>query len=431
MRILVVDDEIFNITVAKDILASEFSELDKDFCMDPQQVLSLLFEKEYDIILLDIIMPKMNGIEVLKQIRKIKRFCDIPIIMLTSVDDKVSFKKCFEYGAKDYISKPIDIIVFNARLRSALQNRSNILSLKKLLLTTQQQNKELANLNNQLEETKFHMIQKEKLISIGELAAGVAHEINNPMGYISSNLETLSKYVKKISDATYEFRDFILNSDVDIYVSEKFEAIGKKYKTDFILDDIGDLLAESKEGAVRVTRIVDSLRNFSRGGEEDKKLTYPFSEIINEVLLITRNESKYVADIQESFDPDLDIYCNKIQIQQVLINLIVNSVYAIKNKQNSNERGLILVESFIKNNYTVLKISDNGNGIPEKIMTKIFDPFFTTKEVGSGTGLGLSISYDIIHHKHHGKIFATSNPDSGTVFEIHLPLINKNTEVEQ
>jgi signal transduction histidine kinase/ABC-type phosphate/phosphonate transport system substrate-binding protein len=279
----------------------------------------------------------------------------------------------------------------------------------------------LKNMNSKLEEaylelqhTQSQILQQEKMASIGQLAAGVAHEINNPMGFISSNLSSLGKYMEKISTFNAALIEAV-QSRGDSETLAVLNELRKKMKIDFILGDISDLLAESHDGADRVRRIVQDLKSFSHVDETECK---PFSinECLSSTLNMARNEIKYVADVEEELDPDLPpLNCYPQQLNQVFMNILVNAAHAMEG------HGTIKVKSEREANDIVVRISDSGKGIPAENLTRIFEPFFTTKEVGKGTGLGLSISYDIIK-KHGGIMTVESEVGVGTTFIIRLPL---------
>lgn len=426
MKILVVDDEKFNLVMARDIIISNVVGSEVVLCNSPQNVMTMLTQNEIDIILMDIIMPNINGISLLKEIRSKDGYKDIPIIMFTGVSDKESFKQCFEYGANDYISKPIDITEFTARMQAAVRSRKNTLILKEMLKRVASQYEELQEVTRKLKETQFYLIQKEKLASLGEIAAGVAHEINNPIGFVNSNLETMEKYLAKIIALISVYGDFVASvADENISRQQLLEekqrihTLEKQQKIHFVLDDLAPLIKESKDGVDRVSKIVRSLRNFARSGTEDEITMNDLNQIVEEALLITKNEIKYTANIDKRLGDIPNITCDKSQIGQVLINIFINASQAIKS-QKREEMGNIIVETFQENNNVICRVTDDGPGIKAEYLGRIFDPFFTTKEVGSGTGLGLSIAYGIIK-QHGGELSVSNEIERGASFLIRLP----------
>lgn len=283
-------------------------------------------------------------------------------------------------------------------------------------------NSKLENAYAELQQTQSQIMQQEKMASIGQLAAGVAHEINNPMGFISSNLSSLGKYMEKISVFNTALLEAV-ESTGDRDTLDKLNDLRKKMKIDFILGDISGLLAESHDGAERVRRIVQDLKSFSHVDDVQCK---PFS--INECLISTlnmaRNEIKYIADVEQEYDPDLPLLnCYPQQLNQVFMNILVNAAHAMEG------HGVITIKTMREADEVVVRISDTGKGIPPENLSRIFEPFFTTKEVGKGTGLGLSISYDIVK-KHGGVITVESEVGIGTTFVIRLPLSHQFTNGE-
>jgi len=427
MKILVVDDSPFYLAMANKYL-EEISDIREVYlCGNPYEVVDIIDDRKIDIVIMDLIMPELSGFELLKLIRSNRRYDDIPIIMFTSMDDVESYKKCYELGASDFISKPINVIEFNARIKVAIQTKASSNDYIKLIELTQNQNIELKEINAKLADTKFHLVQSEKMAAIGNLAAGIAHEINNPMGYIASNCDVLSKYISRLQEyvefieQTFEGAKHILDP-LGIDAINLIQAKAKQLKIDMIRTEIEGLQSDTKEGMKRVTEIVQSLKVFARSVRDEEKDTYNLSDIINQALLISHNEIKYYANVETSVPDDIIIYCNKVQIGQVLINILVNAAQAIKSQQRAG-MGTIKVFAETNDEFITIRITDDGPGIPEGNLLKLFDPFFTTKEIGQGTGLGLSISYDIIANKHHGLIEVNSELGSGTVFVITLPRI--------
>jgi PAS domain S-box-containing protein len=262
--------------------------------------------------------------------------------------------------------------------------------------TTQELEKTLAELN----EAQSQIYQQEKLASIGQLAAGVAHEINNPMGFITSNLGSLDKYINRLSEFIGVVDQAMQGCCADEQSAPVLEA-RKRLKIDRILDDAHQLIAESQDGTGRVRRIVQDLKSFSRVDQAETALI-DLNESLETTINIAWNELKYVAVLKREFGDIPKIKCFPQQLNQVFLNLLVNAAHAL-----SENHGTITVRTEQDGNSVLVKVSDTGCGMPPEVQRRIFEPFFTTKEVGKGTGLGLSISYDIIK-KHGGTIKVTS-----------------------
>ncbi|MBW8039008.1 MAG: HAMP domain-containing protein [Planctomycetes bacterium] len=288
---------------------------------------------------------------------------------------------------------------------------------------------ELENANHGLKEMQSQMVQSEKLASIGQLAAGVAHEMNTPIGFVASNFQTLESYVDKIKKLLGMYGE--LTNEIDTLgkseLLNKATAIGKSredMKIDFVLEDIQELFDDSKEGLDRVTDIIQTLRDFSRIDRSGSLEKYDLNEGIKATLIVAQNEIKYDADVKTEFSELPRILCHSDQINQVLLNILVNAVQAINSRQREG-MGAITIKTYAADSEVICEISDDGPGIDPDTLSKIFDPFFTTKSAGEGTGLGLSVSYDIIVHKHDGKLLAESTVDKGTKFTIKLPIAVK------
>ena len=275
-------------------------------------------------------------------------------------------------------------------------------------------------LNSQLKEAQAHLLQSEKLASIGQLAAGVAHEINNPIGYINSNLNSLKNYINNLLELVtiYEAAE-ANNTNADQTLQIK--AFKQKIDLEYLKTDVIDLLDESHEGAIRVKKIVQDLKDFSH---IDSNEAWEWSDLhsgLESTLNIINSEIKYKAKIVKQFGNLPQVKCLPHQLNQVFMNLLVNAAHAIE------QEGTITLRTETLNDNVLIEISDTGKGIAAEHQDKIFDPFFTTKPVGIGTGLGLSVSYTIIK-KHHGQIQMTSKPDQGTIFKIILPINGPVTE---
>jgi two-component system NtrC family sensor kinase len=272
------------------------------------------------------------------------------------------------------------------------------------------------------------LVQQEKMAGIGQLSAGIAHEINNPLGYTQSNLDTLKKYLDKIKVFIETLRGFestlqIENSEAVQRIIANIHASRKKNKIDVIYDDIEDIIVESIVGLSRIEKIVKSLLGFARTSISSKLEDYDLNKGIKDTLAIANNEIKYFATVVEDLGSIPYIKAVGSSINQVLLNLILNAVHAIREAQRE---GILTLKTFEKDGCIFCEITDNGIGMPKANFEHIFTPFFTTKPVGEGTGLGLSIAYDIIVNKHAGQIKVESELGAGTTFTLILPPNNES-----
>lgn len=278
-------------------------------------------------------------------------------------------------------------------------------------------------LQREIDERKqleSQLVQSEKLASLGQLAAGVAHEINNPIGFISSNLGALDGYFKQLQDMLDAYRE----AENAIGSSEVIDRLGQlreRVELDFLREDIPLLIKESKEGIGRVGQIVKDLKDFSRVDSNQEWQWTNLQQGIESTLNIVANELKYKADVVKEFQQLPDIECLPSQINQVIMNLIVNASQAM-----GPERGTITLRTGLEGETVSIEVADTGIGIEPDNLQKIFDPFYTTKPVGQGTGLGLSLSYGIVK-KHQGDISVRSEVGMGSTFRVELPVRQTKT----
>ena len=307
-------------------------------------------------------------------------------------------------GAQDELRE------LNRSLENKVKERTQALSDK---------NAELENANKHLKETQQQLLQAEKMASVGQLAAGVAHEINNPIGFVSSNLSTLKDYLslfqilldmaKKLhSDGATE----ALKARVD-----ELQAFYAQHDLDFIGEDIGPLIDESAEGLQRVSEIVKGLKIFSRIDSEESQW-YDLNHCLNTTLTMVNNKLKYICKVEKQFADLPKVYFNLGKLTQVFTNLLINAGQAI---EVTGKQGVINIATIREGDFVKVRIQDTGCGISQENLEKLFNPFFTTKPEGQGTGLGLSITYGIIQ-EHGGQIQVSSTPGEGSIFELALPI---------
>jgi len=289
--------------------------------------------------------------------------------------------------------------------------------------------------HRELKEMQCQLVQNEKLASIGQLAAGVAHEMNTPVGFVASNFQTLENYVKKIRDLLITYDELIGQIETlgKTELRNKVEGIGQfrdDLQIDFILEDIRGLFDESREGLERVTSIIQNLRDFSRIDRPGSRDEYDINKGIEATLVVVKNEIKYDADVRTEFSEVPLVFCHSGQINQVFLNILVNAAQAIKSQERDGN-GAITIRTYATETEIVCEIADDGPGIAPDNLSRVFEPFFTTKPTGKGTGLGLSISYDIVVNKHHGEFFVESTVGEGTKFTIKLPIGTKENEEQE
>ncbi len=291
---------------------------------------------------------------------------------------------------------------------------TDITSRKRMEETLQAKGEEQQQLIGKLQEAHDQLLQSEKMASIGQLAAGIAHEINNPVGFVNSNMGSLQNYVETLFGVIGGYEQVIGALPATPQSTARVAKIREQADLAFLKDDVTDLVRESMDGLKRVKEIVQSLKDFSHVGETEWQIA-DLHHGIDSTLNIVSNEIKYKATVEKDYGPLPPVKCLASQLNQVFMNLLVNAGHAIR------ERGVITIRTGVADDWVWIEIGDNGSGIAPQHLNRIFEPFFTTKPVGSGTGLGLSLSYGIIN-KHGGKIEVASEVGSGTRFTIRLPI---------
>lgn len=267
------------------------------------------------------------------------------------------------------------------------------------------------------------LLHSEKMASIGQLAAGVAHEINNPIGYVHSNLGTLQEYVANLFVLLDAYAEAMRAEDPRVQ-RPRLQALRERLDLDFISRDLPQLLAESREGIERVTKIVRDLKEFSYSGRDEVMRPVDLHRGLDSTLNIVWNDLKYKVTLEKQYGELPPVECLPSELNQVFMNLLLNAGQAIA------ERGTIVLATGCDGDEAWVAVTDSGCGIPEDALARIFDPFYTTKPVGRGTGLGLAIAYNIVA-RHHGRIEVTSRVGEGSTFRVVLPVRQPRTEAAQ
>jgi len=434
-RILIVDDNPTNLGVLSDFLDEKGYEvwIAKSGDVALQRI-------EYalpDLILLDIMMPGMDGFETCRYLKNKTETCEIPVIFMTALSDTDSKVKGLNLGAVDYITKPFQQGEVLARVKLHLK-------LYKLMRQVAKQNQTLEEkvqertfeLNQMMEELKtmqVQLIQNEKMSSLGQMVAGVAHEINNPINFIYGNLEPAEEYIENILNLIEMYQLYHPEPDAAI------QAYQEDIELEFVQEDLIKILSSMKVGATRILEIVKSLRNFSRLDESEIK-EVDIHEGIDSTLMILQNRLKVKPEHPEievikEYGNFPNMECYPGQLNQVFMNLLANAIDAIEEcysegniEEFEDNYCKIWISTELQNSdEVVIKIADNAKGIKEEVVNRIFNPFFTTKPVGKGTGMGLAISYSIVVDKHGGKLECNSKVNVGTEFIIRIP-INQNSQ---
>jgi signal transduction histidine kinase len=400
------------------------------------EALLLFREIRPNVVVTDLSMPMMNGLELIKAIKG--ESADTPCLLISGEGTMADVIEGLRLGAWDYLVKPISpldllvhaieralerarLIAENRRyqhfLEHGISERTAELEQKNLLLEAEIESRH---------KLEFQLLQAKKLEAVGQLAAGIAHEINTPIQFVSSNLGFLD-------DAFTAFD--ALMSTLQLKTAEHplstaaFEEILEENDWSYLAKELPEAIHQSREGLNRVSSIVRAMKEFSHpGGREFAPVD--INNIINVTVTVARNEWKYGSEVRLNLDralPAIPGLAN--EIGQALLNLLVNAAHAITDKLGKTPeggKGRITIATSHDDQWVNISIADTGCGIPEAILDRIFDPFFTTKEVGKGTGQGLAIAYDVVTHKHGGNLSVQSRLGEGTTFTIKLPKVRKN-----
>ncbi|MEG3966585.1 response regulator [Microcoleus sp. T2B6] len=432
-NLLVVDDTPDNLRLLSTMLS------DKGYkvrgVINGEMALKAARSTPPDLILLDITMPQMNGYEVCQHLKADGRTSGIPVIFLSALDQVLDKVTAFAVGGVDYITKPF-------HLEEVLARVENQLTLQRLQKKLHEQNarlqeseakerekaQELELALQQLQNAQAQLIQSEKMSSLGNVVAGVAHEINNPISFIKGNLSPVREYTEDLLRLVQLYAEDFPNPTAAI--QEQLEAIDFT----FLRNDLPKLIASMSIGADRIGEIVHSLRNFSRLDEAELKAV-DIHEGLESTLMILQHRLKDEADqtiikVVKEYEDLPKIECYAGQINQVFMNVLTNAIEALQSQKclandvdDTSPIPTITICTKLLSDFQVgIYITDNGPGITEDIQQRIFEPFFTTKKVGQGKGLGLSISYTIVVDNHGGQLRCFSIPDQGATLAVEIPI---------
>jgi signal transduction histidine kinase len=430
--VLIVDDNQTNLKVLCGAIAD--SGLEILVAIDGESAIEQAEYAKPHLILLDVMMPGIDGFETCIRLKKNPITRDIPIIFMTALSDIVDKVKGLSIGAVDYITKPFQteevLARINVHLKLHYLNKELEEQKNKLENRVQERTAELSQVLHELQESQLQLIQNEKMSTLGQLVAGVAHEINNPVGFLTGNLGLVSEYTSHLINHLHLYHKNYQNP------VEEIAKNAKKIYLHELIAELPQVISSMEVGIDRISNISTSLRNFSRS-DTCNKVAFDIHEGIDSTLMILKHRLK-----ASNKHPEIEVIkyygnvplveCYPGQLNQVLMNLISNAIDALEEyyqvlldeccADKHLSKILISTEVSTINDWVKISIKDNAAGIPNDVREQIFNEFFTTKKVGKGTGLGLSISQQIIQEKHHGKLSCISAIGKGTEFLIEIPI---------
>lgn len=420
--ILVVDDTPANLEVICETLSDAGYEVAT--AINGDRALKRVQAYPPDLILLDVQMPGIDGFETCQRLKAEPKTASIPIIFMTALSDADSKEKGFDFGAVDYITKPFQEKEMLARVKTHLQLRQLTKNLEQRVA---EQTADLEAAVTQLQQSQIHLIQTEKMSALGNLVAGVAHEINNPLGFIAANLKPAQNYIKDLFQVIALYRKELA------YPSATLQAFLEEVELEYLQEDLPKLIDSMQKGVDRINTISTSLRTFSRS-DCDRPIPCNIHDGIDSTILILKhrlkaNECRPSIQVITDYGDLPQVECFAGQLNQVFMNLLANAIDALEESNTGRsfaqikaKPNQITIKTQLSQSQAVIRIQDNGIGMTDAVKQKIFKHLFTTKRVGQGTGLGLAIARQIVVQKHSGTLEVNSTLGEGTEFVISIPL---------
>lgn len=427
-NILIVDDTPDNLRLLSAMLTAQGYEVRK--ALSGKMALTACQILSPDVVLLDINMPQMNGYEVCRQLKTDEKTCEVPVIFISALDDVLDKVKAFDVGGVDYITKP-----FNGT--EVLLRIENQINLRWLQIKLQEKNLLLQQALDDLKAAQVQQIQNEKMVALGQMVAGIAHEVNNPISFIYGNLDYARQYVQNLVNLIKAYQEEYPRP------TNKIQQIIQDIDLNFVINDLQNLMGAMYRGVDRIRSMVLALQNFSRHDEAQMKQVDIHQGIESTLVMLQHRlketEHRPAIHIVKEYGSLPLATCYASELNQVFMHLLNNAIDALDkqgsqatNRSTSRDQislcqpQIRISTKSLNNNRIRISIADNGAGIDEEVRSRLFDPFFTTKPVGKGSGLGLSISHQIVVQKHNGMLDCTSLINQGAEFAIEIPMKQPN-----